>query len=159
MGEQNPLTASKIEDDILVIKLMMVIFRDFVSNDGHFHMTFQQIWYSVWSGSNWPKSGFCSPPCGIVQFWNIVSNWLHIRQKCYFYVKSLIYGDRNARIQIKRQYLTLLLMLFTPKMIFIFHIFDSLHGGSRICSLFNLKYFTRNGNFDLSNCLCRVIRH
>ena len=43
MGEQNPLTASKIEDDILVIKLMTVIFRDFVSNDGHFHMTFQQI--------------------------------------------------------------------------------------------------------------------
>ena len=42
-GEQNPLTASKIEDDILVIKLMTVIFRDFVSNDGHFHMTFQQI--------------------------------------------------------------------------------------------------------------------
>ena len=43
MAVQNPLTASKIEDDSLVIKVMTQIFRDFVSNDEHFRMTFKQI--------------------------------------------------------------------------------------------------------------------
>ena len=97
--EQNLLNASKIKNRTYVIKNMTLVFRDFVSNNEHFRMTFQQIWYLVWSGSNWPKSRFCSLHPESYNF-QILLQIDYVFEKIHFHVKLFNYDDINARIHI-----------------------------------------------------------
>ena len=99
------------------------------------------------------------PLGGIIQFSNFVENWFMYSKKCYFHVKMLNYGENNSMILTKHQYMTLLAIIFIPQNFLIFQIFAIPHGGSRIRSLFNFKYLTKNDYFDHPNCLWWVIRH
>ena len=69
----------------------------------------------------------------------------------------LNYGDSNSIILTKHQYMTLSAIIFIPKTFSYFRFFWG--GRSRIRSLFNFKYLTKNDYFEHLKCLSRVIRH
>ena len=137
---------------------MTVILRDFVSNNEHFRMPFQQMWYSAWSESNWLTSRFCSPMRNhtIFKFW-----WkrIYILDKMSFSCQNIkLWWQQFHHTNKTSIYDTFGHNFHPPKFS---HISDICYSawGSRIRSLFNFKYLTENDYFDHPNCLWWIIIH